>query len=59
MSTVYIHVYSAQDDEDAQYDVVHKPSHPEPETEEAKEKLKEKVSHIYVCTCTYIGVVVH
>ena len=44
MSTVYF----VQDDEDDQYDVVVKPSHPEPETEEAKEKLKEKVGHIYV-----------
>ena len=51
---LYIHVYPVQDDEDDQYDVVHKPSHPEPETEEAKEKLKEKVSHIYRSVCVGI-----
>ena len=46
---LYIHVYFVQDDEDAQHKLT-----PEPQTEEAKEKLSEKVSHIhvevYVCT---------
>ena len=47
----YIHVYPVQDDEDDQYDVVVKSSHPEPET---KEKLKEKVNHMYR-SGVYIG----